>query len=466
MTIPSDARRSGPAILALAAPATLGLLLLLFVESTRFSGPFRRGITGDPVTYHQALGLLALLLPVVLAWVARRSSTGEPRGATIRRLLPGAGPRLRVAYAGLLAAYAVAVLVSSAGSQAPEAGTAWYALRVLMVPAEILAFGFLAPALLRRADAELIVRLIVWLLAAFAALSLAWMLTGRDTFAGLLLSVPPDDRGGRWASSEFFVHRNTIGGFLALAIPAGAWLAWTRARRGERRGAATMAGLVALLLLWLVLCFSRSSELALVVTIGVAALLLAWTGRPGSARLATAQRWLRRVTVAGLVVAVIAAVVVVGLLPAIRPGLTEAVVGALHGRWMIWQDVWDKTSGHRWLGAGFLGVEAVGPGGYYYGEVYDPHNAWLAQLVYFGVPGLAALAMLVVTMLADGFRRYRREVRIAPQQALLVAGIAGILVQNVFEYFLTDPVLFSNAFALLLLGWWRTGLWEDEPAAA
>ena len=130
-----------------------------------------------------------------------------------------------------------------------------------------------------------------------------------------------------------------------------------------------------------------------------------------------------------------------------------------------WTDVWNKTEAYRWIGAGFLGVEAVGPGGVRYHEVYDPHSAWLAQLVYFGVPGLVALAGLVSAMVAEGLARYRREVRVAPQQALLIAAIAGLVVQNVFEYFLTDPLLFSNAFALLLLGWWRTGLWEDRSAA-
>ena len=180
----------------------------------------------------------------------------------------------------------------------------------------------------------------------------------------------------------------------------------------------------------------------------------------------TIQRWLRRLTIVGLVVGVLAGIAFVALLPALRPGLTDAAIEALNGRWFIWQDVWDKTADHRWIGAGFLGVEGLGPGGYQYGEVYDPHNAWLAQLVYFGIPGLAALGLLIGTMLVDGYRRYRREVRVAPQQALLLAAIAGVLVQNVFEYFLTDPVLFSNAFALLLVGWWRTGLWEDTRPAS
>ena len=222
--------------------------------------------------------------------------------------------------------------------------------------------------------------------------------------------------------------------------------------------------LVVLLAAWLVLCFSRSSELSVAVTGAVAVVLLAWTAVPGSAPIAGMQRWLRRLTLLGIGLAVLGACVGLWLL-ATRAGLRDAVVVALNGRLMIWTDVWNKTEAYRWIGAGFLGVEAVGPGGVRYHEVYDPHSAWLAQLVYFGVPGLVALAGLVAAMVAEGLARYRREVRVAPQQALLIAAIAGLVVQNVFEYFLTDPLLFSNAFALLLLGWWRTGLWEDRSAA-
>lgn len=464
MTVVPAGRPSAGGIARTAALATMAVLLLSIVERSILAEPIR-GLLGqlrlDPALFRAGVAVLSVLLTVLLAvaWRLR----GTP-------LLAGAGRPRTLAYAALMVGYALTVWLPPLVGGTTDTLTAYRIVLTIAVPLNIAGFCFLLPALLRRADYELIFRVVTWGIVGFGVVSMVWVLLGQQAFFGIPLVEQPDDRGGRWAASGFFVQRNTIGSFLVLVIPAAALIALDDFRRGRLgRSVLTLAGLF-VMLAWLLLTFSRSSQLAVAVSVAGAVLLLATFGTPASAAAQRAQRLVRWLTAAVLVVGLGLAITSPAWLPAVAPGLQAALVDGLHGRVMIWVDIWEKTADHRWIGTGLFEVQAVGPGGERYGEIYTPHNAYLAQLAYFGVPGLAALVLLLAVMIHEGwvgrgsrpsgFRSSGSPSSgswpgLRAEDAILLGAIGGFLVQNLFEHILTYPVLFSNSLALILLGSWR-----------
>jgi len=106
----------------------------------------------------------------------------------------------------------------------------------------------------------------------------------------------------------------------------------------------------------------------------------------------------------------------------------------------IWIDMMEQTAGTRLKGAGLMNVE-------YHG--LSPHNFLLANLVYFGLPGLG----LILSILAVCAWQLVKRVRTYP--ALLPAAgtiIAVVLLHGQAEYVLTHPLFFSNSMFWLLLG--------------
>jgi hypothetical protein len=436
------------AISRIATFATILVLLLLYIERSILAEPVRAllALIGlDPALFRAGVAILAVLLVPLLA-AAWRLRGAPPVGRT---------QRARTAvYALLLAAYTVTVWLPPLTGGA-DALSAYRFVLTVSVPLGIAGFCLLAPAVLRRADTDLVFRTFLWVSVGFAVVSLTWVVLGQRTFFGIPLVSQPDDRGGSLAASGFFVQRNTIGSFLAVVIPAGTLVAIGDWRHGRgARGALSGAG-VLVLLVWLVLTFSRSSQLAVAVAAGTAALVLAWFGRPAAPVALRLQRLVKTFTLAGLAVVLLLAISAPWWLPVLAPDLGAAVNDALHGRLRIWLDIWEKTADQRWIGTGLFEVQGVGPGGVQYGEVYTPHNAFLAQLAFFGIPGLVAFVMLLLAMIHEGW--IRRSSQLGIEDAIVLGAIAGILAQNAFEHILTNPVLFSNAFSLLLLGVWRAG---------
>jgi O-antigen ligase len=449
----------------LATLATLVVLLLLYVERSILAQAVRDLLARvglDPALFRAGIAVLAVLLVPLLAAAWRQ------RGMPVAG---GPGRTRRLVYAGLLAAYAVTVWLPPLVGEGPDALTAYRFVLTLSVPLGIVGFSFLAPAVLRQTNLEVVVRWCLWVSVAFALVSLAWVALGEPTFFGIPLMRDPDDRGGSLAASGFFVQRNTIGSFLAVVIPAATIVAIADRRRGRTTRARVTSLGVVVLVLWLLLTFSRSSQLAVAVAAGTAVMALAWFAQPASPAAVRAQRIARRLSVAGVALLLLVAVSAAWWLPAIAPSLAAGATEALNGRLMIWQDIWQKTTDNRWIGTGLFEVQGLGPGGVRYGEVYTPHNAFLAQLAFFGIPGLVAFVLLLVAMLHEGW--VRRARRLDAQDAVLLGALTGILVQNAFEHILSNPVLFSNAFSLLLFGAWRAGRWggardaaRDEPDLA
>lgn len=108
----------------------------------------------------------------------------------------------------------------------------------------------------------------------------------------------------------------------------------------------------------------------------------------------------------------------------------------------IWLAFLRDWQAHPIFGYGLLGIDYRGLG---------PHNFLLANLVYFGIPGL----VLLVALLSAAARQV--VVRLQNHRELLVpiAGGLGafIIVHGAAEYSITYPVYFANSVFWLLLGY-------------
>ena len=117
---------------------------------------------------------------------------------------------------------------------------------------------------------------------------------------------------------------------------------------------------------------------------------------------------------------------------------------------MIWRDLLPKITERPVLGFGLLNVTVKGR---YAGET--PHNAYLAQLLYYGSVGFVAFMMMLVGF---GHRVYSSVVglRGRPEAWVLTGLLVGVAGQGMVEYIITVPLSFSNSlFWLILAPWWN-----------
>ncbi len=107
--------------------------------------------------------------------------------------------------------------------------------------------------------------------------------------------------------------------------------------------------------------------------------------------------------------------------------------------WMAFLKYWQAQP---ILGYGLLGIEYQGLG---------PHNFLLANLVYFGIPGL----VLLVALLSLAMRQIVARMREHRELLVPIAGGLGafMLVHGSAEYSITFSVYFANSVFWLLLGY-------------
>jgi O-antigen ligase len=235
-----------------------------------------------------------------------------------------------------------------------------------------------------------------------------------------------------------FDSPNHLSLFLGRAVPVAACVALWGGTRWRR-----LAHGVALLplLLCLYLTFSRGAWL-----LGLPASLLC-------------IGWLR-----GRKGMLIALGVIAGLLLALLPFVHTARLASLTTlqegttsflRLLLWMGTWRMIRGHPLWGVGSGNFVSQYPR-YMLPEawrepvVYHPHNLVLETWAMLGVPGLIALAWLMVALFRGGLVLYRRLASQRDLQALilgLLAGMADMLAHGLVDtgYFLADL-----AFVLML----------------
>ncbi len=108
----------------------------------------------------------------------------------------------------------------------------------------------------------------------------------------------------------------------------------------------------------------------------------------------------------------------------------------------IWLAFLRDWQAHPLLGYGLLGIDYRGLG---------PHNFLLANLVYFGIPGL----VLLVALLSVAAKQIAGRLRDHRELLVPIAGglAAFILVHGAVEYSITFPLYFANSLFWLLLGY-------------
>ena len=123
------------------------------------------------------------------------------------------------------------------------------------------------------------------------------------------------------------------------------------------------------------------------------------------------------------------------------------------------QDLWKVAM------AGFRNLPILGHGPFNaIGVVETPHNVFLANLIFYGVPGFIAFIVMIGSCLWMGWKAYRRQ----PDTGFLsLLGFISsyVLVYSQVEYVLSCSYSFSNSVALLLLGYLVSAFRnQSEPA--
>ena len=117
----------------------------------------------------------------------------------------------------------------------------------------------------------------------------------------------------------------------------------------------------------------------------------------------------------------------------------------------IWMGFLKHWQEHPWTGYGLLGVDYQNLG---------PHNFFLANLAYFGIPGL----VLIVTLLCLAIKQIAGRAINQPRILIpLLGGLASlILVHGSLEYSISYPEYFTNSVFWLLLGYASITQFEDR----
>lgn len=353
-----------------------------------------------------------------------------PRSAASPLLIPPIA-------AAPLALAAVALLQLAMGRFAYGASGVLLALYLLWAAGLAVAGRTLAAGM---GTAPLLARL-AWALLGGALVSAVFGLlqyTGWWHAMGGLVSTPqPVAEYGVFGNLS---QQNHFATYEALALAACAYLALT-GRLALRRAIACGA----LLLAALVLSGSRSMLLYLAWLLG-AGLLLA----PATGRLQHLHRWLR-IAVLVLLAATIALAVAVRITP-MGAQLTRLVSpqnGAFGPRMFYWENAWRMFISHPWLGVGFdsfalqLEAQLTAPAPFAIDQY--AHNLPLQLMAAAGLPGVLALAVPVLLMLARLRRQPRSMERLFVCAALGILAIHSMLEQPLYyTYFLGIAALFAG----------------------
>lgn len=301
------------------------------------------------------------------------------------------------------------------------------AVLVPFVSLQIFILGLLLPELLSREDFDWIVAALAGCLLVVSGFLFAVNVLGITHALGEPLPRM-NERGGLLRYGVVF-HRNP-NAYLFQWMPAALLVLALRARPAVRP--LWIAG-CALVTVQMLLSFSRGSTAVLVLSLSPAVLHLL---RGRSPRL--------RVGLAATAVATF--VVGCAVFPSLR---AYAMLGiGLNSRERIWADhlahVWQ--AGKLWYGVGYFN--------YWTRDWWGPHNAYLATLVYYGVPGLAAYLGILADTVVDLVRRARRA-PLGLDGRSLSALVGALLVWGVVEDSLSGPLTMPAFTFWLVVGWMR-----------
>jgi O-antigen ligase len=279
-----------------------------------------------------------------------------------------------------------------------------------------------------------------------------WNAMGMLAALGLVLAVrgAGDTRRPRWAQSAAAAAAPVTGAVLMLTFSRGAIVAafaglvvvalLTRTRKGAVAArycvAAALAAAVAVALLPAVRTLEGDSRdlqgaVALVVLLALTLLVVYATRRPIRAAEAARPDRVRRATVAGIVVAFIALILVAA---AVEKGVGTPETGATasrlasaqSNRYAYWRVALDTFAEHPVRGIGSGGFRQVWLEKRSIEElVNDAHSLYLETAAELGLVGLLLLAAVIAGIVACGHRMVRvdRDAAIGPIAALAAFGV-------------------------------------------
>jgi len=252
-----------------------------------------------------------------------------------------------------------------------------------------------------------------------------------------------------------FSHHMTLAGFLLVSVLQGLPRPTLSPLLGRRWGRVCGGVAAGLGIAGLTATLTRSALLALAG--GGAVLLLS---SPGPSR----QAW--RVTLAVVVLVVVAAGVSLPWLLSPDEGLPAAGRASIDDRLHLWQAGWSMIREHPWFGVGaHLTRQTVAgyldPDYHRAGMPAHLHGAWLTLAAERGLPAL----LILTTLYARSAQRGRRLLAVAGESDLVrgaLAALAGFLIMGLFEDNFDDSeVLFVHLITLAAL--WQSPLRRSGP---
>lgn len=336
--------------------------------------------------------------------------------------------------AGSLALLYASIVIGSSANTCSDVAS-W--TQVFLVPGTIISLTLCAPILMGQKSYRFIFWILALVLALHSLATFCFMLNGTESIWGRSLIDGPgrakDLFGVRLHHTDgLFSNANAIGSFL-MCFPAILLAELALIRSGPALFA--IVPVLGSIIGALALTFSRGAQLSVLVGLLFPALYLKKYSKKLSLTLSTGL----------LVVAVFVLAPPVPLAANSSSMEKEQVVvkrDPLSGRSDIWKQVLIQEEDRPVLGVGLLN------------KTYDgmsPHNFVLANYVYFGVFGLAALLAMLLTLAIKAVQ----QVKARPKELLPIVGIlAGtVFVHGQMEYVVSFPLYFSNSMFWLLLGY-------------
>lgn len=262
-------------------------------------------------------------------------------------------------------------------------------------------------------------------------IGVAHLAVGADRLYGVFAEPPPDHVTGP------LINDNHFAALCALAAPLALGLALTWS--GRRRALVAFAGLV--LAAAALLSGSRGGALALGAGLAVTAILLVLQRRTGTDDDADHRR--RRsafpaAMIAGSIVVILGLVLTSDVTDELRDTRLSELAEP-RSKYQVWSHALELIADNRWLGIGKGAFETTYPTVAPVGDVTFSHaeNSYLQAVVDWGVPGAAALVVLVLVLGREALRRWRH----GPLEAGALGGLTAIALHELVDFSLELPAV-------------------------
>jgi O-antigen ligase/tetratricopeptide (TPR) repeat protein len=263
------------------------------------------------------------------------------------------------------------------------------------------------------------------------AIGAAHLAVGADRLYGVFAEPPPDHVTGPLVNDNHFASLCALAAPLALGLA----LAWS----GRLRAAAALAGLV--LAAAALLSGSRGGALALAAGLAVTAILLVLQRRTGTDDDADHRR--RRsafpaAIIAGSIVLILGLVVTSDVTDELRDTRLSELAEP-RSKYQVWTAALPLVGDNRWLGIGKGAFETTYPTVAPVGDVTFSHaeNSYLQAVIDWGVPGAAALLVLVLVLGREALRRWRH----GPLEAGALGGLTAVALHELVDFSLELPAV-------------------------